>query len=102
MPILASSAPVAEPDIDTRVGTETERPWQTIVWNDPVNLMTYVTFVFRTHFGFSSAVADAKMREVHEQGRSVVASGGREHMERDTEAMHGYGLWATCEPVEGV
>lgn len=99
MPILASTAPVAEPDV--ALGTQTDKPWQTIVWNDPINLMSYVTYVFRSYFGFSEAVAETKMREVHEQGKSVVSSGSREHMERDTAAMHGFGLWATCEPVEG-
>lgn len=99
MPNLASTTPVAEPDL--ALGTRTDKPWQTIVWNDPVNLMSYVTYVFRSYFGFSREVAEAKMREVHELGKSVVSSGSREHMERDTEAMHGFGLWATCEPVEG-
>lgn len=72
-----------------------ERPWQTIVWDDPVNLMSYVSYVFRTHFGFDQERADELMLRVHHRGRAVVAEGGREAMEMHVEAMHGYGLWAT-------
>jgi ATP-dependent Clp protease adaptor protein ClpS len=74
-----------------------ELPWITLVWNDPVNLMTYVTYVFQTHFGYSRRKAEKLMRDVHEKGRAVVSSGTREEMERDVEAMHGYGLWATLQ-----
>ena len=70
-------------------------PWVTIVWNDPVNLMSYVSYVFQTYFGYSREKAERLMRDVHEKGRAVVSTGTREEMERDTEAMHGYGLWAT-------
>lgn len=79
------------------VATRTDEPWVTIVWNDPVNLMSYVTYVFQSYFGFSRHDAEARMREVHEKGRSVVSSGGREKMEVDVQAMHGYGLWATLQ-----
>ena len=72
-----------------------ERPWQTIVWDDPVNLMSYVSYVFRSHFGFDQDRADELMLRVHNLGRAVVAEGGREAMEMHVEAMHGYGLWAT-------
>jgi ATP-dependent Clp protease adaptor protein ClpS len=75
----------------------TDRPWMTVVWNDPVNLMSYVTFVFRSYFGFPPPEAERLMLQVHNDGRAVVASGGREEMERHVEAMHGYGLWATLE-----
>ncbi len=68
----------------------------TIVFNDPVNLMSYVTYVFQSYFNYSRAKAEKLMLEVHEQGRSVVASGTREEMERDTAAMHSFGLWAAC------
>jgi len=74
-----------------------DRPWRTIVWNDPVNLMPYVTRVFRTYFGYSAAEAERLMLLVHEEGRAVVASGPREDIERHTEAMHEYGLWATSD-----
>jgi ATP-dependent Clp protease adaptor protein ClpS len=70
-------------------------PWVTIVWNDPVNLMSYVTYVFQTYFGYDTSKAEKLMLDVHEKGRAVVSNGSREEMERDTEAMHEYGLWAT-------
>ena len=72
-----------------------ERPWQTVVWDDPVNLMSYVTYVFRTHFGFDQSLAEQLMMRVHHAGSAVVAEGSREAMEMHVEAMHGYGLWAT-------
>ena len=78
-----------------------ERPWQTVVWDDPVNLMSYVTFVFQKHFGYGKRKAEKLMMEVHEDGRSVVSSGSREAMERDVQAMHEYGLWATLEKTDG-
>ncbi|NLA66341.1 MAG: ATP-dependent Clp protease adapter ClpS [Leucobacter sp.] len=73
-----------------------ERPWQTVVWDDPVNLMTYVSYVFRTHFGFDQDTAEALMLRVHHSGSAVVAEGSRDSMELHVEAMHGYGLWATA------
>lgn len=79
------------------LATRPDDPWVTVVWNDPVNLMTYVTHVFQTYFGFSRAEAERRMRDVHERGRAVVSSGGREQMEVDVQAMHGYGLWATMQ-----
>jgi ATP-dependent Clp protease adaptor protein ClpS len=70
-------------------------PWVTIVWNDPVNLMSYVTYVFQSYFGYPVEKAETLMLDVHQKGRAVVSNGSREEMERDTEAMHEYGLWAT-------
>jgi ATP-dependent Clp protease adaptor protein ClpS len=70
-------------------------PWITIVWNDPVNLMSYVSFVFRSYFGFPREEAERLMLLVHNDGRAVVATGNREEMERHVQAMHGYGLWAS-------
>ncbi len=78
-----------------------ERPWQTVVWDDPVNLMSYVSYVFRTHFGFDQARADELMLRVHTSGSAVVAEGGREAMEMHVEALHGYGLWATVRQAGG-
>ncbi|MEI6405039.1 MAG: ATP-dependent Clp protease adapter ClpS [Actinomycetes bacterium] len=75
----------------------TDRPWVTIVWNDPVNLMTYVTFVFQDYFGYDRAKSELLMLDVHHKGRAVVSAGSREEMERDVSAMHGYGLWATMQ-----
>jgi len=72
-------------------------PWVTIVWNDPINLMTYVTYVFQTYFGYDESKATVLMLDVHHKGRAVVSSGSREEMERDVAAMHSYGLWATTQ-----
>lgn len=74
-----------------------DRVWVTIVWNDPVNLMSYVTFVFMEYFRFDRATAERLMRQVHEEGRAVVSAGTHDEMERDVTAMHGYGLWATLQ-----
>jgi ATP-dependent Clp protease adaptor protein ClpS len=88
-----SPAEVQSPD--TRVETERDLPWVTIVWNDPVNLMSYVTYVFQTVFGYAKPKAEKLMLDVHHKGRAVVSSGARESMERDAETLHGFGLWAT-------
>jgi ATP-dependent Clp protease adaptor protein ClpS len=85
-----------ETDETTVLGT----PWVTIVWNDPVNLMSYVTYVFRSYFGFPEAEAERLMLQVHNDGRAVVATGTREEMERHVEAMHDYGLWATLTKAD--
>ncbi|MEN9742026.1 MAG: hypothetical protein RIR66_982 [Actinomycetota bacterium] len=82
---------IAETDLATA------RPWVTIVWNDPINLMNYVTFVFQDYFGYDKAKAEKLMLDVHNKGKAVVSSGTREEMERDVAAMHSYGLWATTE-----
>jgi ATP-dependent Clp protease adaptor protein ClpS len=92
-----STAPVEveRPQSDEVVAPD--RPWITIVWNDPVNLMSYVTYVFTTYFGFPREKAERLMRQVHEEGRAVVSNGSRDEMERDVTAMHAYGLWATMQ-----
>ncbi|WP_420174729.1 ATP-dependent Clp protease adapter ClpS [Luteococcus sp. OSA5] len=77
-----------------------QQPWVTLVWDDPVNLMSYVTHVFTSYFGFSKEKAEQLMLQVHNEGKCVVSSGGREQMERDVNAMHDYGLWATLERAE--
>jgi ATP-dependent Clp protease adaptor protein ClpS len=71
------------------------RPWVTIVWDDPVNLMSYVTYVFMSLFNYSKERATELMLLVHNEGRAVVSSGRREEMERDVARLHEYGLWAT-------
>ena len=81
---------VPEPDV----------PWVTIVHNDPVNLMSYVTYVFQTYFGYPKEKATQLMLDVHRKGRAVVSNGTREAMERDTQAMHEFGLWATFQKDE--
>jgi len=97
VPVLRAGNPLSVPDADLEQSIEVAPhvPWVTIVWNDPVNLMSYVTHVFRTYFGFSRPEAERLMLLVHNEGRTVVATGPREEMERHTEAMHEYGLWAT-------
>lgn len=76
---------------------EADRPWVTVVWNDPVNLMSYVTHVLMKVFGYPKDKATALMLDVHQKGRAVVSSGPRERMEGDTATLHGYGLWATIQ-----
>jgi len=96
-----AGSPETSPIAESAVATAPERPWCTIVWNDPVNLMSYVSYVFRAHFGFSAERADELMLRVHHHGRATVAEGSREAMELHVEAMHEYGLWATVEQEGG-
>lgn len=77
-----------------------QQPWVCLVWDDPVNLMSYVTHVFTSYFKMSREKAEQLMLQVHNEGKCVVSSGGREQMERDVNAMHGFGLWATMERGE--
>ena len=93
----AGTAPleVQEPDLETT--TVTDKPWIVIVWDDPVNLMAYVVYVFQTLFGYSRKKATRLMRQVHEEGRAVVSDGPREKCEADVARLHGHGLWATME-----
>ena len=74
-----------------------DRPWVTIVWNDPVNLMSYVTYVFEHVFGYPRPKAEKLMWDVHTNGKAVVSNGPRERCEADVAALHGYGLWATLQ-----
>ena len=101
---VPKTAPVehADTEVDTDVGLDlvVDRPWVTIVWNDPVNLMSYVAYVFRSYFGYTEEKAETLMMAVHQEGRAVVSSGGREEMERHVQAMHDYGLWATVQKDE--
>jgi len=91
------TAPVITPertDSPQPVG-DPQRPWVALVWNDPVNLMSYVRRVFQKLFGYSYEKADRLMRQVHEEGRSAVATGSREQVEAHVAALHAHGLWAT-------
>jgi len=92
------------PKTDERVrldeAVSLDRPWVTVVWDDPVNLMSYVSYVFRSYFGVPAEEAERLMLQVHNNGRAIVATGNRESMERHVEAMHGYGLWATLDRAE--
>ena len=90
-----SIAPAEIAEASTDVNPD--RPWVTIVWNDPVNLMSYVTYVFMTYFKYDKSKAELLMMDVHERGRAVVSNGTREAMEIDVTAMHGFGLWATLQ-----
>src|SRR5436190_19073011 len=74
-----------------------ERPWVVIVWNDPINLMSYVTLVFQKLFGFSLQKATRLMLQVHNEGKAVVSSGNREKSELDVARLHAHGLWATMQ-----
>ena len=94
---MSAPSPVELDEPVTDDLTSLATPWVTIVWNDPVNLMSYVTFVFTNYFGYSKKKAEKLMLEVHHDGRSVVSTGSREEMERDVQAMHEHGLWATME-----
>ncbi|MCT9622234.1 ATP-dependent Clp protease adapter ClpS [Curtobacterium sp. A7_M15] len=89
------------PDVDERTDARTsvrpDTPWVAVVWDDPVNLMSYVTYVFQQHFGFPRAKAERLMRQVNDEGRAIVATGPREAMEAHVEAMHGYGLQASVD-----
>jgi ATP-dependent Clp protease adaptor protein ClpS len=94
---MSSPAPVEldVPDIDDVV--EPDVPWIVLVWNDPINLMSYVTYVFQKLFGYSKEKATALMLDVHHKGRAVVASGAREKCELDVFRLHEHGLWATMQ-----
>ncbi len=94
---VVSIAPAEQESVSVLDRPEVDVPWITLVWNDPVNLMSYVTFVFETYFGYPRAKAEKLMMDVHTKGRAVVSTGTREKMETDTEALQGYGLWATFQ-----
>ena len=95
--------PVVEPETTPTPGTDTaalvaeDTPWQTVVWNDPVNLMSYVTWVLQKLFGYDRAKATALMLDVHHKGRATVSSGSREKVEGDVARLHAAGLWATMQ-----
>jgi ATP-dependent Clp protease adaptor protein ClpS len=86
---------LGEEDVEEVV--ETDIPWIVIVWNDPVNLMDYVVYVFQKLFGYSRDKATHLMHQVHYEGKAVVASGTRERCENDVARLHSHGLWATME-----
>jgi ATP-dependent Clp protease adaptor protein ClpS len=97
---VVSIAPVEQELTDLAEESNLDRPWITLVWNDPVNLMSYVTYVFQSYFGYSREKAEKLMLDVHQKGRAVVSTGPREKMEHDTEALQGFGLWATFQKDE--
>ena len=97
MPSPAAPAPIVvdRPEQDEFVAPDT--PWIVLVWNDPINLMSYVTFVFQKLFGYSLEKATELMLDVHEKGRAVVSNGTREKAELDVFRLHEHGLWATMQ-----
>lgn len=97
---MSVAPPEVEEVVEEAFDVALDKPWVTIVWNDPVNLMSYVSWVFQTYFGYSEAKAEKLMMAVHTEGRAVVSTGTRERMETDTAAMHGYSLWATFQKDE--
>jgi ATP-dependent Clp protease adaptor protein ClpS len=98
MGLVSAASPVeVEPTQVPDEITFLAKPWVTLVWDDPVNLMSYVSYVFQKYFGYDKAKSEKLMLEVHTEGKSVVSTGTREEMERDVQAMHEYGLWATME-----
>ena len=102
--VTLSSGTLTEGDTDLTTELENilaaDTLWNVIVWNDPVNLMTYVAYVFRSHFGYSRARAEELMLQVHHNGKAIVFTGPREDAEKHTQAMHAWGLLATFEKVE--
>lgn len=92
---LTTPVEVDEPTRDH--APDPERPWVVIVWNDPINLMSYVTFVFQKLFGYSLEKAEALMMDVHHKGRAAVSQGTKEKAELDVFRLHEHGLWATMQ-----
>jgi ATP-dependent Clp protease adaptor protein ClpS len=84
-------------DLDPDQSVEEDRPWVVLVWNDPINLMSYVTYVLQKLFGYSLEKATELMLQVHQEGRAAVAEGSREQAEMHVFRLHEHGLWATCQ-----
>jgi ATP-dependent Clp protease adaptor protein ClpS len=89
--------PIEETRLEADEVPEADRPWVTVVWNDPVNLMSYVTWVLQKLFGFSKEKAERLMLDVQHKGKAIVSSGPREKMEYDASRLQAYGLWATVD-----
>jgi ATP-dependent Clp protease adaptor protein ClpS len=94
---LSAPAPVEVERPDIAQDVSIDRPWKVIVWNDPINLMSYVTFVLQKLFGYPKAKAEKLMLDVHHKGKAVVSSGPREKAELDVFRLHEHGLWATMQ-----
>ena len=93
--VVEAPIEVREPELD-HVPID-DRPWVVIVWNDPINLMSYVTLVLQQLFGYSRTRATRLMLQVHQEGKAVVSSGTREKSELDVSRLHAHGLWATMQ-----
>lgn len=92
-----STAPLEVTERFSETIEELARPWVVIVWNDPVNLMSYVVWVLQKLFGYSREKASKLMMQIHTDGKAVVASGSRDEAERDVARLHAHGLWATMQ-----
>ena len=93
----AKTAPATDERVESADDTSADRPWIVLVWNDPINLMSYVTMVFQKVFGYSLEKATELMLDVHHKGRAVVSSGTREKAEINVFRLHEHGLWATMQ-----
>lgn len=89
--------PIEETSLEADEVPQADRPWVTVVWNDPVNLMSYVTWVLQKLFGYSKEKAERLMLDVHHKGKAIVSSGPRERMEYDASRLQAHGLWATVD-----
>ena len=100
-PLITASAADTEvtpsDSVEDFLRTRNDKLWVTIVWDDPINLMSYVTHVFMVVFGYSRPKAHELMLKVHNEGKAIVSSGTREEMEHDVAMLHEYGLWATLQ-----
>lgn len=97
MTVAAATAPVEVEEPTDETVTDPDVPWVVIVWNDPINLMSYVAYVLQKLFGYSSEKANRLMLDVHEKGKAVVSNGQREKAELDVFRLHEHGLWATMQ-----
>ena len=91
------SSPVIADEENPGSMTDADTPWVVLVWNDPINLMSYVVHVLQKLFGYSSDKATLLMLDVHHKGRAVVSNGNREKAELDVFKLHEFGLWATMQ-----
>ena len=98
-PLWNQQVETAEPSVDNQTDevVDLSLPWIVLVWNDPINLMSYVSFVLQKLFGYPKEKADSLMMDVHEKGRAVVSNGPRERAELDVFRLHEHGLWATMQ-----
>jgi ATP-dependent Clp protease adaptor protein ClpS len=92
---MSTTAPATLERPETEEEVRPDRPWIVVVWNDPINLMSYVTYVFQKLFGYPREKAHKLMLQVHHEGRALVSSGPREKCEADVGRLHAHGLWAT-------
>lgn len=93
----AGAQPGTSAVLEHKTDEAIDKPWVTVVWDDPVNLMSYVTFVFRKLFGYSTDKAKELMMQVHTEGKAVVSTGDRDKVEGDVRKLHAAGLWATMQ-----